>query len=355
MKLPIAVVMGGVSAEHEISLLSGHQVLVNLDKNNYEPRAIVITKDNRYYYRDLINQSVPSLEAIQSLDLLPAPFRSHDFKGPYSPLNSCEIWAHCKAAFLALHGDTGEDGRIQGFLDIVGIPYNGSGVLASALAMNKILSKYVFIQNGLDTPPFSVYGIAHAQTTVDLVASRHGFPCFVKCPQSGSSRLMDRASDFAQLESLLLEFSASADEILIETAIRGTEYTCPVLEFPDGRVSALPPIEIRPKTAQFFDFNAKYSDNGSEEIVPAPCGAELTKKIQDIALKAHLLLGCRGVSRTDMILSDGVLYVLEVNTLPGLTGNSLLPKSFKASGGTYPELLDILIQTGLQRTRRAGS
>ncbi|HEX7511149.1 MAG TPA: D-alanine--D-alanine ligase [Chitinivibrionales bacterium] len=351
MKLPLAVVMGGVSAEHEISLLSGHQVLVNLDKSKYEIRAIIITKNNRYYYRDLIGGVAPSLEAIEALDGLASPFRSHDFKGPLTPHDGCEVWAPCKAAFLALHGDTGEDGRIQGFLDVLGIPYNGSGVLASALAMNKILSKYLFLQNGIPTPPFSVYGRSHPETSVELMASRHGFPCFVKCPQSGSSRLMDRAADRERLESLLVEYSASADEILVETAVQGPEYTCPVLEYPDGRVEALPPIEIKPRTAAFFDFNAKYADNGSEEIVPAPCGAALTKRIQDSALKAHTLLGCRGVSRTDMILNGDTLYVLEVNTLPGLTANSLLPKSFKSLGGTYPELLDILIQTGAYQTR----
>jgi D-alanine-D-alanine ligase len=349
MKLPIGVAMGGVSAEHEISLKSGHQVLLNIDKNTYAARAIVITHDNRYYVRDIINQAVPSLESLCALDALAAPFKSHDYKGPYEPHDAREIWGPCKAAFLALHGDVGEDGRIQGFLDTLGIPYNGSGVLASALAMNKILSKYLFLHEGLDTPPFSVFGPAHPETSINAIVSQRGFPCFVKCPQSGSSRLMGRARDAAELEALLTEYGAHADEILIETAIAGIEFTCPVLEYPTGGVVALPPIEIRPKSADFFDFDAKYTDNGSEEIVPAPCGVEMTKRIQETALKAHSLLGCRGVSRTDMILSNNRLYVLEVNTLPGLTANSLLPKSFKALGGSYADLLGILIQTGLKR------
>jgi D-alanine-D-alanine ligase len=349
MKLPLGIVMGGVSAEHEISLKSGYQVLLNINKNNYAVRAIVITADNRYYYRDIINDAIPTLESLCSLDTLPSPFKSHDYKGPFTAHDAREVWGPCKAAFLALHGDIGEDGRIQGFLDTLGIPYNGSGVLASALAMNKILSKYLFLHSHISTPPFSVFGPAHPEVTLDSIAAKHGFPCFVKCPQSGSSRLMGRAADKGELEKLLAEYGPHANEILIETSISGTEFTCPVLEYPDGKITALPPIEIRPKSAVFFDFDAKYTDNGSEEIVPAPCGPKITGRLQETALKAHALLGCRGVSRTDMILNNDKLYVLEVNTLPGLTANSLLPKSFKTTGGTYADLLEILIQTGLKR------
>jgi D-alanine-D-alanine ligase len=352
MKLPLGVVMGGVSAEHEISLRSGNQVLLNIDKNRYAVRAIVITSDNRYYVRDIIGESVPSLESLCALDGLPPPYRSHEFKGPFAPHETGEIWAPCKAAFLALHGDMGEDGRIQGFLDTLDIPYNGSGVLASALAMNKVVSKRLFAQAGLDTPPFSLYGAGHPETSAASVAALHGFPCFVKCPQSGSSRLMGRARDAKDLERLLAEYKRFADEILIETAIPGIEFTCPVLEYPDGSTRALPPIEIRPKTADFFDFDAKYTDNGSEEIVPAPRDPGLLDRIQKSALTAHALLGCRGVSRTDMIFSNNMLYVLEVNTLPGMTANSLLPKSFATTGGSYSDLLDILIQTAVKRHGR---
>jgi D-alanine-D-alanine ligase len=349
MKIPVAVVMGGPSAEHEISLLSGRQVLLNIDANKYSVRMVVVTKDNRYFFRDITGDTVPSAESIASLNGLAPDAGSRDFSGPYSPLDTKEIWASCAVAFLALHGDFGEDGRIQGMLDMLGIVYNGSGVLASALAMHKIKSKYLFLSNGLATPPFSVYGKDHPETTIESLATRHGFPCFVKCPQSGSSRLMGCARDRAALESLLDEYAAGAEEILIETAVKGIEFTCPVLELPDGSVQALPPIEIRPKISDFFDYEAKYRDNGSEEIVPAPQSPETLATIQKIAVKAHHVLGCRGVSRTDMILREGVFYVLELNTLPGLTANSLLPRSFKAVGGSYPGLLDILIMTAYNR------
>jgi len=349
MKIPLGVVMGGRSAEHEISLRSGHQVLCNLDRNKYDVRAIVITLDNRYYYRDIGPDTVVGPDEISSLDALPAPGRSPLFKGPFSALDSRDIWGPCTVAFLALHGEAGEDGRFQGFLDTLGIAYNGPGVLASAVAMNKIMSKYLFLQCGLQTPPFSLFGKPHPGNSPESIAARRGFPCFVKCPQSGSSRLMGRAVDAATLRDLLDEFSPHADEILVESAIQGVEFTCPVLEFPDGKVEALPPIEIRPLAAEFFDYVAKYKDKGSEEICPAPRSPEILARIQDIALRAHNALGCRGVSRTDMILKDDVFYVLEVNTLPGLTANSLLPKSFVAAGGSYSGLLDVLIQTAYNR------
>jgi D-alanine-D-alanine ligase len=156
---------------------------------------------------------------------------------------------------------------------------------------------------------------------------------------------MGRASNVKELKHLLLELSHHSDNLLIETAISGEEFSCPVLEQPDGSIQALPPILIRPVDSEFFDYSAKYKKGGSEEIVPAPCKEETTHRIQDIALQAHRALGCRGLTRTDMILSRGRLYVLEINTLPGLTPASLAPKSFAAAGGTYPELLDILIQS----------
>jgi D-alanine-D-alanine ligase len=350
MKIPLAVVMGGPSAEHEISLLSGRQVLMNIDRSKYDVRAVVITRKNRYFHRDLAGDSVPSADSLTALSDLAPDAGAPEFSGPFSPLDAKTVWGPCDTAFLALHGDFGEDGKIQGMLDTFGIAYNGSGVLASALAMHKIKSKHLFAQNGIATPPYSVYGREHPEVTVDAVANRHGFPCFVKCPQSGSSRLMGCARNREALESLLREFSASADEILVESAIKGIEFTCPVIERPDGSEQALPPIEIRPRVSDFFDYEAKYRDNGSEEIVPAPRSAETLEAIQKVALRVHHVIGCRGVSRTDMIMREGTLYVLETNTLPGLTANSLLPRSFKAAGGSYAQMLDILIATGRKRT-----
>jgi D-alanine-D-alanine ligase len=339
--MKINVVMGGPSAEYEISLNSGAQVLANLDRGKYSLRAVVITKDKQFYYAD-VEGGVPD---VCNFDSPNSPF-----KGPFSPYNSKEIWYDCDAAFLALHGEFGEDGRIQGYLDALSVPYTGCGVYASAVAMNKVTSKFLYTLNGLSVPEYSVYGVNHPEVTIDNIIEKHGFPCFLKCPQSGSSRLMGRAKDRASLESLLKELQESADDILVETSITGVEFSCGVIEMPDGSVKPLPPIEIRPAEAsEFFDYTAKYSKGGSTEIVPAPRPEELLKKIQDTALYAHKILGCRGVSRTDMIYRDEKLHVLETNTLPGMTPASLLPKAFKAQGGTYSELLDTLIASALKK------
>jgi D-alanine-D-alanine ligase len=231
----------------------------------------------------------------------------------------------------------------------LGIPYTGSGVAASAISMDKIASKYLFYSNGLAVPPWSVYGKAFPSVTLDSLQKKHGFPCFVKCPQSGSSRLMGRADDRATLVALLGEFEGSADRLLVESAIHGIEFSCGVIENEAGEPYALPPIEIRPVHGAYFDYTAKYTTGESEEIVPAPRPKALLDTIKTTALAAHTIVGCAGVSRTDMIFADERLYVLEINTLPGLTPNSLLPKEFAADGGTYGGLLDNLIRSALRK------
>jgi D-alanine-D-alanine ligase len=334
--------MGGPSAEHEVSLLSGLEVLKNINRRRYSPRAVVITVEQEFYYCDA-SKSVPTE------DDLVDPAKSKRFKGPFKPFASEPVWKDCDVAFLAVHGSFGEDGLLQGYLDTLQIPYNGSGVFASALAMNKIAAKYVLEQNGVRTPPFYVAGKNHPEVTWLFLAETFGYPMFVKCPQSGSSRLMTRVDCGAGLGSKIQEFQQYSPDILVEKAIIGPEFTCPVLEFPDGTAKALPPVEIKPIKGNYFNFRAKYEAGGSEEIVPIKRPKKLIRQIQDLALRCHKLLNCRGVSRTDMMLGkDGTLYVLELNSLPGLTAQSLLPKSFAADGGSYKELIDILIQVALK-------
>ncbi|MDR0330650.1 MAG: D-alanine--D-alanine ligase [Chitinispirillales bacterium] len=342
MATKVNVVMGGPSAEYEVSLRSGEQVLSYLDKSKYDLRAVVITKNKQFYYADIAADApVPDIQHFADAN--------GAFIGPFHPSNSKEIWDNCDAAFLALHGEFGEDGTIQGYLDALGIPYTGSGVYASAVAMNKITSKFLYAQSGMPVPDYSVYGVNHPDVTVDGIIKKHGFPCFLKCPQSGSSRLMGRAADKASLESLLKELQEDADDILVETSISGPEFSCGVIDMPNGETKALPPIEIRPNNAEFFDYTAKYTHGATLELVPAPRPEPLLRQIEETALRAHKALGCYGVSRTDMIYCDSKLYVLETNTLPGMTSASLLPQAFKAQGGTYAGLLDILISSALKR------
>lgn len=344
MTIQVNVLMGGPSAEHEVSLSSAQGVIKNLNKNSYKIRAVFISKSKEFFYRD-IGQNVPSLEELSNTEF---------YHGPFSIANSQEIWDNCSVVFLALHGTFGEDGVIQGVLDSIGLPYTGSGVMASALAMDKILSKFIYMQNGLAVPPYSIYGKNYTPITINELAAKHGFPCFVKAPQSGSSRLMGRADSIDSLSVILKELTQYTPDILVETAVKGIEFSCGVLEDADGSIIALPPIEIRPKSV-YFDYTAKYSDGASEEIVPAPQPDELLERIKHVAITAHKVLGCSGVSRTDMIYKDDTLYVLETNTLPGLTRNSLLPKAFRAAGGSYPELLDKLIRSALAKKSIPGA
>lgn len=336
----VTILTGGPSAEHEISLATGMEMLKYLDKSKYSSRPVIISYEKEFYYSD-------TDAAVFTEDDFFKPEKSAHFKGPISPAMSHEIWVGCDIALLALHGEFGEDGKIQGFLEAIDIPYTGSDVLASAVGMDKTLSKFLFEQQGIITPPFSIYYTDGSGISVDDIIKKHGFPCYIKCPQSGSSRLMSRADSKESLEKILTKLSKHSDEFLIETNISGDEYSCPVLEYPDGSLRPLPPILIRPVASAYFDYTAKYTAGACEEITPAPCSEVLTKRLQEVSLKVHRTLKCKGLSRTDMIVTDNVIYVLETNTLPGLTSASLVPKSFAAAGGSYTELLDIIIETAL--------
>ncbi len=336
--MKINVVMGGPSAEHEVSLSTGREVLLHIDRSVYSPRTVVITRDKTFYYCDKSGY-IPSAEALQD------PGSSDEFRGPIGITESREIWHDCDAAFLALHGEFGEDGLFQGFLETINVPYTGSGVYASAVGMNKITTKQLCEQFGVNTPPYTVISAADTSEQLERLVQKHQFPCYVKCPQSGSSRLMGRATSRNELKNLIEEFKKHAEMILIESAIVGDEYSCPILSLPDGTLKPLSPILIQPREGDFFDYEAKYTSGACKEIVPAPCSSDLTARIQQAALTVHTFLGCRGLSRTDIMVRNDELFVLEINTLPGLTSNSLAPKSFAASGGTYTELLDILIRS----------
>ncbi len=333
--------MGGPSAEHEISLGTGKEMLQNLDTKKYIPKALVISQKKELF----TSTADPSLLKEQDFS---NPQSSKHFAGPFTFADSNSIWDSCDCALLALHGEFGEDGKIQGFFDTLDIPYTGSGVYASAVGMEKITAKIIFEEQGIKTPPYSVYCTETKSPTISQLEKNHGYPCFVKCPQSGSSRLMGRAQSREELEQLLNDFSAHSSTILIETAINGEEYSCPVLAMPDNTAQPLLPVLIRPVSADFFDYTAKYAKGGSEEIVPAPISEDLAKRMQKIALTTHKALKCSGVSRTDMIVQGEEIYTLEINTLPGFTPASLVPKSFAAMGGTFSSLLDILIDNALK-------
>lgn len=244
-------------------------------------------------------------------------------------------------AFINLHGAPGEDGLVQAMLEIAGCPYQGSGPAASFLALNKAAAKAIFRDAGLPTADWEFLPERPASAWRPSLP----YPLFVKSNTGGSSLRLGRASNFEELKKALDEIFAAGEEALIEPEIKGKEITCGILgETP------LPPILIEPACGDYFDFQSKYAKNGAREICPAPIGKAETRKVQDLALRAHRALGLSAYSRADFILDDnGDFTLLEVNTLPGMTSTSLVPQEAAKTGFTFPELLQTLIDLGMER------
>jgi D-alanine-D-alanine ligase len=250
-------------------------------------------------------------------------------------------------ALIIMHGRGGEDGAMQGLLDLLEIPYQGSGVLASALAMDKELSKALYQMAGLRVPTALAFGREKAPSPQEIEASL-GLPVVIKPTTEGSSIGVTLARTLKEVEEGLAAAFAYDSQVLVEEFIKGAEVTGAVLGNRD--LQALPLVEIIPSENYiFFDYEAKYQPGASSEICPARLDPEMTEKAQRCALKAHSALGCRGYSRTDMMVRDGQVYVLETNTIPGMTATSLFPQAAKAAGLEFPALLDKLIELALEK------
>lgn len=248
-------------------------------------------------------------------------------------------------AFLCLHGKLGEDGTVQGFLEVIGLPYIGSGVWASALAMDKAKAKLYYQQHDIPTPP-SVTVRAGDSVDARQVIAFLGDHCVVKPGTEGSALgvfIVEGEQAILDAVEKALEID---DEVLIERYVKGTELTVAVIGGDD--LQALPIIEIVPKS-DFYDFESKYAPGGSQHICPAPLSDETTNMVQKLAIEAHKALGCDGVSRSDFILEeDGSCWILETNTIPGMTGTSLLPDAGRAAGISFPDLCTKLVQYALR-------
>ena len=307
-KLTVALLSGGRSAEREVSLKSGQQVYQALDKEKYDTR--------RYDPRDDLARLISEAREID-------------------------------VALIILHGRYGEDGTIQGLLDLLDIPYHGSGVLGSALGINKIQSKRLYQFEGLPVSPYLVMDRTDPDAQA-RVQDTLGFPVVVKPEHEGSSIGLSIVGDASQFQPAL-DLAGQYDRlVLVEKYIAGTEITGAVL----GNLNPepLPLVEIIPGDQYtFFDYDAKYKPGATEEICPARLDEVLTRKAQEYAVRAHQALRCRGYSRTDMIVSDNEAYVLETNTIPGMTATSLYPQAAAAAGISFSELLDRLIELALEK------
>jgi D-alanine-D-alanine ligase len=254
------------------------------------------------------------------------------------------------AALIILHGPYGEDGTVQGLLELLDIPYQGSGVLGSALAMNKLVSKQLYEKWGIPVPPYVVIRRGDA-VTADWLLRRLDLPIVIKPVRGGSSIGMSIVRSAERLEQALAGAFAQDDAVLAESFIQGIEITGAVLG--NASLEALPLVEIVPDAAyEFFDYEAKYKAGATQEICPARIGDALSEKAQSYAKMAHQALQCKGYSRTDMIVRGDAVFVLETNTIPGMTPTSLFPQAAQAAGISFGRLLDRLIELGIEAHHR---
>ena len=306
-KLTVALLAGGISSEREVSLQSGDQVYEALDKDKYQIR--------RYDPKTDLGRLVKDASGID-------------------------------VALIILHGPYGEDGTVQGLLDLLGIPYQGSGVLGSALAMNKAVTKKLYENAGLPVPPYIIYD-RNDNVNVEACVKQLGLPLVVKPVSGGSSVGMSIVRSAVDLQDALDKANAYDNAVMAESYIAGTELTAGVIG--NKKLKALPIIEIVPnQSREFFDYEAKYTPGVTQEICPARIDDELTQRTQSYAKIAHQALYCRGYSRTDMILIDREIYVLETNTIPGMTATSLLPQAAQVGGLSFSQLMDNLIELALE-------
>jgi len=350
------VLLGGPSPEREVSLRSGEQVVAALDRSRFDVLPVEISREGQWLPR-------PDL-----LQLAASPSPPPDGTGAPAPASTGTALIHAArgidevmgagtvdVAFIAMHGPYGEDGTVQGLLELLGIPYTGSGVLASALAMDKLRSRQVLQASGIPVPAYVVVdGGAwpdEQAATGRRIARDLGYPCVVKPNAVGSSLGITVVRDEAALPAAVEEALAYGETVLVEEYLRGAELTCAVLEDRvTGEPRTLPVIEIVPER-EFFTYEAKYVPGASQEIVPARISAAMEARAEQVALRVHRALGCEGYSRVDMFLSAGNIVALEANTIPGMTPGSLIPLAAQAAGITFPELLRTIIESGLRRAR----
>lgn len=354
-KLRVGVIMGGPSSEHEVSLESGTTMVNFLDKTKYLVRPIIISTDDLWCVEQTFMESdsfSPQNQIARAKDPIDDSASELSFGAVLDQVLKTEI----DFILIAMHGPFGEDGALQGILDYIKVPYNGSGIMSSALAMDKVMCKAIYTHNGLPTPGHGIIKPEDwAQNKISIMddtAAKFSYPVVVKIARSGSSYGVDIPEDPAGFEKTMDLFVGEGDPVLVEQYVKGREFSCGVLETSDGKdKQTLPIVEIRPKKALFFDTTAKYDSSASEEIIPAEINTDFARRIEIIALRAHEILRCNTYSRTDVLLSEvnNKLYAIETNTLPGFAENSLFPKEAKAAGISGPELLDRVIQASMNK------
>jgi D-alanine-D-alanine ligase len=353
-KTRVAVVFGGRSTEHAISCVSAGSVLAHLDAERFEVVPIGITPDGGWVMGGdakelkIRGRELPSVSDGRALVLAGDP----TLRELVSVEPGGETLGGVDVVFPVLHGAFGEDGTIQGLLEMAGIPYVGAGVLASAAAMDKEYAKKLLAAEGL--PVGSYASIRRGQSTLDgCDRERLGLPVFVKPARAGSSVGISKVTDWADLDAAVALARETDPKVLVETAVAGKEVECGVLEFPDGRVEASLPAEIRmlsEDSGAWYDFETKYIGDDAELDIPAKLDDAVTERLRALAVRAFAALDCQGLARVDFFVGeDGELTINEVNTMPGFTPTSAYPKMWQVTGMDFRTLLSTLVDTALAR------
>lgn len=319
-RIRIGVLRGGISNEYDVSLKTGSAVLNNLSPEKYNIKDIFVDKEGIWQIEG-------------------------------KPIKPADAVTHLDVVFNALHGEYGEDGKVQHILESLGIPFTGSGSVASAIGMNKHLSKEVYKKNNLKTPQSLLLdSMMDISKQAHKVFQKFPLPIIVKPVSGGSSFGVSFVNKFTELESAIRKAFEHSQLVLIEEFIKGKEATCGVIDdYRDKEFYTLPAIEIRPHVSEFFDYDAKYQGK-SDEIVPGNFTDEEKKELERMAREAHKALGLRHYSRSDFIIHPKRgIFILETNTLPGLTEESLIPKALKSVGASLSHFLDHIIELAMRK------
>ncbi len=338
-KLKITLLFGGKSAEHEVSMLSAKNVFNALDKNKYEVFLIGIDKTG--YWSFFEDSKILSEKSIEKIN------RNHN--GFLDP-NCGKILVDSDVIFPVLHGGTGEDGTIQGFFKLINKPFVGPGVLGSALGMDKDVAKRLLNQAGIATAKFITLR-DYENIDFKKIKKQLGLPLFIKPANSGSSIGVSKVKKESEFTLAIKEAFKYDSKILIEEFIDGRQIECSILGN-DNPIASIPGEVIT--THEFYSYEAKYLDkNGAILEIPAKLNKKISKQIQEISLKTFKVLECFGLSRVDLFLDKkGKIYVNEINTLPGFTSISMYPKLWEASGISYSDLIDKLIELAIEKFKK---
>lgn len=352
-KLNVGVIFGGQSGEHEVSLMSARSVLAAIDRQKYAVTQIGITHEGAWVCGDDVLSALEAgdVSSLTPAALLPDPTRP----GLHGP--ALELLSGLDVVFPVLHGTLGEDGAIQGLFEMAGLAYVGAGVLGSALGMDKGVCKDILRAHAILVPDWIVVGRDEIERDPQAVMARAmqmaAFPLFVKPANLGSSVGITKCLSASDLLEGLYEAVRFDRRALVERGVRqAREIEVSVLGNDRPQVSI--PGEIRP-SREFYSYEAKYIDEASELMIPAPISPELTRQVQAVALEAYRLIDCAGMARVDFLLettpdgTPGALYLSELNTIPGFTRISMYPKLWEYSGLPYPALIDRLIELALER------